>query len=203
MLRPDRSANQVDHRERSCLEGCGFGVQRSSIHRSGVRRKARPGGGDGSSTGLVTNIAFGTLSFTYIEPGCNNVDKLVSYPKQLASDGQNFSKFFSWNLKLTPTHSVFVQNCPWVFLEAEIFWVFKALIFFETGIKRACFSDHICILSHAPAAHRHRHPVQVEAEGFCREQDRCPTRVRHAASRSDPTCLLPSVYGNHYCEKLL
>ena len=39
--------------------------------------------------------SFGTLSFSYIEPGCNDVDKLVSYPKQLASDGQNFSKFFS------------------------------------------------------------------------------------------------------------
>ena len=32
----------------------------------------------------------------------------------------------------------FVQNGPWVFLEAEIFWVFWALSFFETGKKRAC-----------------------------------------------------------------
>ena len=40
-------------------------------------------------------ISFGTLSFSYIEPGCNDVDKLVSHPKQLASDGRNFSKFFS------------------------------------------------------------------------------------------------------------
>ena len=45
-----------------------------------------------------------------------------------------FAEISSW-LQHT---EFFVQNGPWVFLEAEIFWVFWALSFFETGKKRAC-----------------------------------------------------------------
>ena len=55
----------------------------------------------------------------------------------MASDGQNFFKFFDWNLKLTPTHRVFfVQNGPWVFWGDGDFLKFFYPEFFWNGQKK-------------------------------------------------------------------
>ena len=55
---------------------------------------------------------------------------------RIGFEWSTFLWFFRWNLKSTPTHWVFWSKMALeFFLGTEIFWVFLALSFFETGKK--------------------------------------------------------------------
>ena len=62
------------------------------------------------------------------------------------------SKFYSWNLKLTPSYRVFCSKWPLSFFGGEDFLSFLAPSFFLNGQKKACY---ICRFG------KHQIPIQA------------------------------------------